>query len=337
GEQTVLHFEAGVPVGGTGTLEVWFGGQLIQTINPTHAMTGYSITLTGGSGDGKDILEFREVGTPDNVGTYLANVSVGGIIIAETPGIQGDSSEVAALSIFNSVVNPGSEMPAQYAQGSSPAVAVDAKYGADVPAASNALVYALSVTNGADSGLQTTDGHEIYLYNENGLVVGRYESDGSAGITTGDKAAFAFQLDSTTGVISMVQYVSLHHGDTTSPNDTVQLDAGTLNVKVTVTDGDGDTAQTTVDVSKEIGFRDDGPVAAIATDSQVIIDETAGPDAGTNDVASVTSATAQLALFNATWGTPIEIAVGSGAVVSIAGSNYGADGPSSTVAPAYAL
>ncbi|HWV02033.1 MAG TPA: DUF5801 repeats-in-toxin domain-containing protein, partial [Devosia sp.] len=195
GEQTVLHFEAGVPVGGTGTLEVWFGGQLIQTINPTHAMTGYSITLTGGSGDGKDILEFREVGAPDNVGTYLANVSVGGIIIDETPGIQGDSSEVAALSIFNSVVNPGSEMPAQYAQGSSPAVAVDAKYGADGPAASNALVYALSVTNGADSGLQTTDGHEIYLYNENGLVVGRYESDGSAGITTGDKAAFAFQLD----------------------------------------------------------------------------------------------------------------------------------------------
>ena len=40
----------------------------------------------------------------------------------------------------------------------------------------------------------------------------------------------------------MVQYVSLHHPDDGDPDDTVAMNDGTLSVKVTITDGDGDPA-----------------------------------------------------------------------------------------------
>ena len=62
------------------------------------------------------------------------------------------------------------------------------------------------------------------------------------------------------------------------------------------------------------------------------IDETAGQDAGTDDVSNIASFAA---LFIAIAGTPIEIAHSRPAVVSTAGSTYGADGQGA--APVFAL
>ena len=119
-----------------------------------------------------------------------------------------------------------------------------ANFGADGPFGGSPVTgtsYSLS-TNIVDSGLTTTAGQPFNLFNENGFVVGRYDSNNSGTIDGSDDAAFAIRVDPSTGVLSLVQYVSLHHPDTASNNEPVFLNTGALSVAVTVTDGDGDTA-----------------------------------------------------------------------------------------------
>ena len=51
-----------------------------------------------------------------------------------------------------------------------------ANFGSDGPAATNSSVLSLSIpADHTDFGLFTTDGHQIFLFNENGLIVGRYD------------------------------------------------------------------------------------------------------------------------------------------------------------------
>ena len=83
GEPYVLTFEAGAPFPNSAHLEVWFGGQKVFDLNPSNTMQTYSLELFGGSGDGSNTLEFRETGTPDNQGTYIANVRMGEAIVID--------------------------------------------------------------------------------------------------------------------------------------------------------------------------------------------------------------------------------------------------------------
>jgi T1SS-143 domain-containing protein len=333
GQTYDLRFEAGAPFPNSSHLEVWFGGVKVGDIAPAGQMQEYMITLTGGSGDHSNLLEFRETGSPDNQGTYLANVSVGEIVIDETAGIQADSNEIASSTLFDAVAHKGSDpdMAAQFAQGTSAAVSVAANFGADGPLGGSAAagtVYSLT-TNNVDSGLTTTSGQAIHLFNETyngvGYVVGRYDSNNSGTIDGADDAAFAFTIDPGTGKLSLVQYVSLHQPNTASYDEGVFLKTGSLSVNVTITDGDGDAVSKSADISANVRFDDDGPhaVLTVAPESVLTIDETAGPDSGTNDVANIAAVSG---LFGAIPGTPIEIAQGSVAVVSASASSYGADG-----------
>ncbi|WP_212488921.1 DUF5801 repeats-in-toxin domain-containing protein [Bradyrhizobium liaoningense] len=343
GQTYDLRFEAGAPYPNSAHLEVWFGGAKIADISPTGQMQEYTIQVVAGSGPNQDnVLEFRETGTPDNQGTYLANVSVGTLVIDETAGFQADSNEVSSATLsplFAAIAHQATDpdMAAQYAQGTTSAVSVSADYGVDGKAATNAILYALSTAaNHTDSSLQTTDGHEIYLFNETyngvGYVVGRY--DVANGTVDGnDPAAFAFTIDPATGKLSVAQFVSLHQPNTNSNDEGVFLGTGSLSVTVTVKDGDRDTATKSADISASIRFDDDGPTASLAvTETTVTIDETAGQDAGTNDVAHLSD---YAGLFSSIAGTPIEIAQSGVAVVSAAGTAYGADGQGA--APVFAL
>jgi len=59
----------------SGTLDVYFGGVLIDSLNPlVAAMTAYSKTVTSIAGN--DVLEFRGTGTSDSYGALIDNVSV---------------------------------------------------------------------------------------------------------------------------------------------------------------------------------------------------------------------------------------------------------------------
>ena len=177
-------------------------------------------------------------------------------------------------------------------------------YGADGAAASNALTYALAVTN-ATSGLTVTDGSAINLVLDGNVIVGQVSGGAFAG-----QAAFAIAIHPTTGVVTVEQYLSLDHPNAANPDDMVQLLANTLGVVVTATDSDGDTATSgTIDISAQIRFDDDGPtISNVAGGGSVTLDETSGFD-------TVTSGTAVIA-------------------ASLA---YGADGAAATGAAVYGI
>jgi T1SS-143 domain-containing protein len=293
GQTYTLSFEAGAPFPNSAHLEVLFGGQVVAEIDPTNAMQTYTFNIVGGSGDHSNQLEFRETGTPDNQGTYLANVNISGaaVIVDESAGINpgsNDTIDPTVIAQFVGVQNVGHDpnMVTQYATGTFAAVDVNVNFGTDGPAGGSAAAgtkYTLSVAatpGGVDSGLATTDGREIYLFNENGIIVGRYDAphDGNTTVDGTDPAAFAITINQTTGVISVAQYVSLDNPDATNPNDAVTLDKGVLTAVVTVTDGDGDHASATADISNEVSFHDDGPTVTVSVDRHfaVTIDETPG-------------------------------------------------------------
>jgi len=349
GQTYDLRFEAGAPFPSDAHLEVWFGGTKVGDIAPTGQMQEFEIALIGGSGvDHNNLLEFRETGTPDNQGTFLANVSVGDIVIDETPGIQADSNEVAPNTLFDLVANKGTDpdMPPQFAAGTTAAVTVTANFGADGPlggSAATGTVFSLQTTQGTDSGLSTTDGHPISLFNENGFVVGRYDSNNSGTIDGSDNAAFAFRIDPSTGVLSLVQYVSLHQPNTASNDEGVFLNTGVLSVTVTITDADGDSATQTADISANIRFDDDGPTLSVTGSSAtVVVDETPGLQSadGATDVHFTSLSSAAQSAFNGVVNKghdfdvsssdldhgALSYAVGSGSILT-AVVNFGADGP----------
>ncbi|MFL9691236.1 DUF5801 repeats-in-toxin domain-containing protein, partial [Aeromonas veronii] len=143
-------------------------------------------------------------------------------------------------------------------------------YGADGAAVAGSKVYNLVVSN-ATSGLALTDGSAITLVQlDNGVVVGQVVGGAFAG-----QAAFAIQIDSATGVMTVEQYLSLDHpaeavagNSYNSYDESVALAASSLGVTVTLRDGDNDTVQSaTADISGQVRFNDDGPIASVATNT----------------------------------------------------------------------
>lgn len=149
--------------------------------------------------------------------------------------------------------------------------------GSDVGADASAAVFKLSltITEGALSGLKTTEGTDIRLYTLGDVVVGRV--GGATGVV-----AFAIAVDQN-GHIALAQYLSIKHDDQGDnnenndngygsgdayPNDSPNpqqetLLANSVKVTLTITDSDGDTDTATVDVSQQIRFLDDGPTVTV--------------------------------------------------------------------------
>ena len=180
--------------------------------------------------------------------------------------------------------------------------------GRTVPLGNNATTatsYAF-VVNAQDpsSGLFVTDGSPINLQLVGGVVVGVV----SAGAFNG-QAAFAISIDHTTGVATVEQYLSLQHPINPDPNDVVFLKDGSLSVQVTITDGDGDQASNSADVSHQISFADDGPTLAVTAPAAIN-----GLDFG------------NFALNNNAWGTGSGVATGTNGGWTIANATDGQGG-----------
>ena len=100
------------------------------------------------------------------------------------------------------------------------------------------------------------------------------------------EVAFALSIDDA-GEVTVAQYLSLHHPDQDSPNETVDL-AGKINAVVAVTDGDGDVASDTVGIGAAISFHDDAPTASFDTNTVnegALLNVVAGAGVLTNDIA----------------------------------------------------
>ncbi|MFZ5734794.1 MAG: DUF5801 repeats-in-toxin domain-containing protein, partial [Pseudomonadota bacterium] len=271
------------------------------------------------------------------------------------------SSILVALqlaALFSAVANPGDDqdvplsLPLGFARSDNPALTVvNVDFGSDGGALTGSQVYSLTLTDiegfpttgPVSSGLQTTELRDIYLFIEGDFVVGRYDSAG--GVPDGsDPAAFALAINPATGIVSVVQYVSLYHPDGTDRDDTVFLDeiAGSLNATLTVTDGDGDTASASVSIGAKVSFDDDGPsVAAVRNGNfRLTVDETPGVDSGTDDVAG------PLAIFDgiAQKGDDPDVSGSDPLAFATEASNplvfvpfFGVDGPAASDALVYSL
>ncbi len=347
-----------------------------------------TVVATDGDGDTSTVtsdtaltVTFKDDGPTAPTLTINAN---GSVIHDETAGLQNatatpspagdaDDKDVAGSTAitFNGASTTVAALfsalggtPLGYAAGGAAIVSLTGGgFGTDGQAATGATTYALKVTNTTFSGVSTTGGTQIFLYdNGSGVILGRVGTE--AGVTdtanpTG-AIAFAITIDPLTGQVYMVQYQSLNHplGGANNPDDSISLTDSALQVTVTYKDGDGDTATSApINIGNRISFEDDGPTAPTLTinaSGAVIHDETAGlqnatatptpaGDADDKDVAGSTAitfngaSTTVAALFSALGGTPLGYAAGGAAIVSLSGGGFGADGQAASGATTYAL
>ena len=122
---------------------------------------------------------------------------------------------------------------------------------------------------GVDSGLNTVDGRSIFLYEENGLIVGRPEvtiGSGEPGVGVGP-VAIVLSVNALSGNFSVNQYLAIQHANPLDPDESAlpeTFDAGTVFGRVRVQDGDGDVQTQSIDISQMIKIEDDGPVGNTA-------------------------------------------------------------------------
>ena len=281
-----------------------------QIISMADGLVTLTRSETAVDGDGDQVTGSATINIGANLhftddGPTIAPTlnEVGPAVLDESP--PSDNPAIALVGGFTAGDDPDLSGGIAIGQGSTSGAVIDphALFGADGPAAGGGIAYALDVLN-ATSGLTTTDGTAIDLVQlANGVVIGVVE-----GTTT---AAFAISINSTTGVVSVEQYLSLSHPDSSNPDDVVQLSEGSLGVHVTATDFDGDTATSSpVDITSLIQFHDDGPsvtLNAVAEPSLTVDETNFGGDAGPTSFAG---------MFN---------------------FNFGADGPASTNSIQYNL
>ena len=192
----------------------------------------------------------------------------------ETAGVQSDTdvpgtafvsggAGATVASLFTGI--GGSAIG--YARSTDPlATVTGGSAGTDGPATQE-LSYGLSVVNGTYSGVETTGGTRIFMYNGtgalDGLILGRVGNELAAGDTANASGAVAFALavNSVNGEVFLSQYLTLSHPTGgTSYDETISLADGAVQATVSRADKDGDTA---VDSNNNIGtlvkFDDDGP------------------------------------------------------------------------------
>ena len=223
-----------------------------------------------------------------------------------------------------------------------------ASFGADGAAATNSVVHTMSIPGGAgangavDSGLDTTDGHSIYLFQENGLIVGRVDADNNGSASATDPAAFAIAINPTTGELFVAQYLSLDHptaGNGTTPpgsfDEQVVMANDAIRVTVTITDHDGDQASSAaISIGKYIGFQDDGPAIDVTAtnEANVVLTtqdaETDGVPTSEDTAVSTANFSGVFAIGSQAFGTD---GAGTAPVLGYALSLFGSNGVDSTL------
>ncbi len=95
GENYTLTFDAGDRTSDlSNSMDVYFGGELIATVDPQQpdAFESFSFDLVGGSGDGTNTIRFVETGTNDNVGISLDNIQLTTAISDTIDGGEGNDT-----------------------------------------------------------------------------------------------------------------------------------------------------------------------------------------------------------------------------------------------------
>ncbi|MCS5710873.1 DUF5801 repeats-in-toxin domain-containing protein [Candidatus Berkiella aquae] len=132
-------------------------------------------------------------------------------------------------------------------------------------------IYNLSVVDGTASGFKTSDGaQDIVLVNNNGVI------EGHVGNSNG---ALAFTISADANGVTLTQYLAVAHSPDSGPNQlSGGMNPGVLTLTQIVTDADGDSTQSAVDLGSAIKFYDDAPSGTIYLKPEAFIatDESAG-------------------------------------------------------------
>ncbi len=114
------------------------------------------------------------------------------------------------------------------------------------------------------------------------LVVLSVNSDGTlitGSVNGGADVVFTIELDPLTEEITLTQYRAMVNPDASDPDESsapLTLDADTIHIQRTLTDGDDDSASDEVDISAIFKFEDDGPALPPATQGllELVTDDT---------------------------------------------------------------
>ncbi|MEA1617393.1 DUF5801 repeats-in-toxin domain-containing protein, partial [Erythrobacter sp. T5W1-R] len=220
-----------------GTTTAPFDDQLVVLANGKIALTARS-TITDGDGD---------------TATDSATVDLGGNVRFADDGPTVTTTGTGPALVVdetNLTVNASASFAANFVTA----------FGADGPAASGSLTYALDVVAGPSGLVDTATGQNVILsLTAGGVVEGRTAVSGALVFTVTVAAD---------GTVTLDQQRAVRHADANNPNDTATLSAAKLiTLTATARDFDGDTSSATLNVGQNFLFRDDAPVAADDTDS----------------------------------------------------------------------
>ncbi|BAO84482.1 hypothetical protein SMCB_2254 [Serpentinimonas maccroryi] len=235
---------------------------------------------------GLNTLSFAGTGSANSLGAYIDNIRMAAnnpILVDETRLGDDGSANAGALRF-----------------------SVD--FGADGAAASNARVFDLTAANGAPTGLtDTASGQPVVIaQGSNGQILGVVT------VNNVQQTVFVMSVDAETGVVSFDQQRAVVHGDALDPDDSVSIAQGVIELRLTATDGDGDTVSATVDVGSLVSIADDGPRIDVSL---------ASPDAQPLPVLTTQDAE--------TIGAASDTATGNFAGLFAVSANAGADGEAS--------
>jgi hypothetical protein len=154
-------------------------------------------------------------------------------------------------------------------------------FGAD---GAGTLTYALGMTAGASGLTDTATGEAVNLSLNGTVVEGR--------TATTNLLVFTVSV-AANGDVTLDQLRAVVHPDATNPDDATSLSSDTLvTLTATITDKDGDSAQATLNIGKNLVFEDDGPsISTTGTEPILTVDETVlATDATQNFAANFSSA-----------------------------------------------
>ena len=269
------------------------------------------LTATDGDGDQASLEIPVDVRIEDDGPVAVLTFSSPTIVYDETAGLDLDSNDVGGTTPYT-VPPAGLGTLIGRAAITGWFQSTGSNFGTDGAAAVNPtpppvtpIGFSLAIfAPGVDSGLDTVDGRSIFLYVENGLVVGRPETtigSGAPGSGVGP-VAIVLAVNGTNGNFSVNQYMAIEHGNPLDPDESATpetFDANTVFGRVRVVDGDGDASVHSIDISLLIKIEDDGSIAVNDTDDvgignsetgNVITDAAAG-DAGDTDAGADTLGT----------------------------------------------
>ncbi|MBB3240252.1 hypothetical protein FHW68_001743 [Pseudomonas sp. Tn43] len=236
----------------------------------TGVLAGYQIGYTTTSDHNRVLIE--NGAAVDARGNDHADFDIGGFTLSQA---SSTIAEIGSRMIFED------DGPSISAAGTEPALTVDetvlatdatqsftanfsSAFGAD---GAGTLTYALGVTAGPSGLTDTATGEAVNLSLNGTVVEGR--------TATTNLLVFTVSV-AANGDVTLDQLRAVVHPDATDPDDATTLSADNLvTLTATITDGDGDSVQATLDIGQNLVFEDDGPSISTTGDEPTLtVDET---------------------------------------------------------------